>query len=202
MRHLRKCQPIPNVWGWNVLVIDYRGFGESYGDEEPSEAKLYEDALAALKYLKVDRHIPPNKIFIYGHSLGGAVAIELATKKECSDTAGLIVESTFTSIQEMSALRYYGLLRLLPISLLLTEKFDSFSKISSVKLPILFIHGRDDRKVPFEMSEKLRVKAGGSHLLCSIDGAGHENCGSIGKVKYRRYLDEFVTACLNKPFEN
>ncbi len=189
-------------WGWNVLVMDYRGFGESYGIEEPSEAKVYEDASAALKYLKDDRHFAPNNIFIYGHSLGGAVAIELATKKDSSDTAGLIVESTFTSIQEMSALQYHGLLRLLPVSLLLTEEFDSLSKINSVKLPILFIHGKEDKKVPFEMSERLRAMAGGSHPLCLIDGAGHENCGSIGKVKYRKYLDEFVTACINKPFEN
>jgi fermentation-respiration switch protein FrsA (DUF1100 family) len=189
-------------WGWNVLVIDYRGFGESYSDETPSEAKVYEDALAALRYLKVDRNIPPNKIFIFGHSLGGAVAIELATRSECSDTAGLIVESTFTSIREMSALRYGGFLQLLPISLLLTEKFDSLDKISSVKIPILFIHGLKDKKVPFEMTVKLHAKAGGSHSICLIDGAGHENCGSIGKVKYHKYLDAFVNSCTNKPLEN
>ncbi len=103
-------------WGWNVLVIDYRGFGESYDKEEPSEAKVYEDALAALKYLKGDRRIAPNRIFIYGHSLGGAVAIELATRTDSKDVAGLIVESTFTSIQKMSAQRYFGLLQLLPVS--------------------------------------------------------------------------------------
>ena len=62
-------------YGWNVLVVDYRGFGESYGKEQPSEAKVYEDALAALKYLKIDRGFASKKIFIYGHSLGGAVAI-------------------------------------------------------------------------------------------------------------------------------
>ncbi len=84
--------------GWNVLVIDYRGFGESYGNETPSEAKVYEDALAALKYLKFDRGFPSNKIFIYGHSLGGAVAIDLATRKEAEDSTGLIVESAFSTV--------------------------------------------------------------------------------------------------------
>lgn len=196
-KHLEHTERF-HQWGWNVLVIDYRGFGESFGDEQPSEAKVYEDALAALKYLKIDREFPSNKIFIYGHSLGGAVAIELATKPESGGTAGLIVESTFTSIQEMSTRRYHGLLRLLPVSFLLTQKFDSLSKISSVKLPILFIHGKEDKKVPFEMSGKMHKAAGGSHKLCLIDGAGHENCGSIGKVQYRKDLCEFVATCMNE----
>ena len=185
-------------WGWNVLIIDYRGFGESYGYKNLCEATVYEDAVAALMYLKDGRRFAPNKIFIYGHSLGGAVAIELATKEESSDTAGLIVESTFTSIQDMSGEHYDGWLKLLPVSLLLTEKFDSLSKIKSVKLPILFIHGKDDEKVPFKMSEELHRTAGGSNTLCLIAGARHENCGSIGKVEYRRHLDEFITACLKK----
>lgn len=76
-------------WGWNVLVIEYRGFGESFRDEEPNENKVFEDALAALKYLKNDRKFASKKIFIYGHSLGGAVAIELANQPESSDTAGV-----------------------------------------------------------------------------------------------------------------
>ena len=113
--------------GYHVLVVDYRGYAESYGKESPSESKVYEDALAALKYLKGE--FPSNPIFIYGHSLGGAVAIELATRNEAEGTAGLIVESTFTSIMDMSALKYNGLLRLLPVDHLLTERFDSLSKI-------------------------------------------------------------------------
>ncbi len=183
-------------WGWNVLVIDYRGFGETYDVLQPSEVTVYEDALAALRYLKTDRKFASKKTFIYGHSLGGAVAIELATRPDNDDVAGLIVESTFTSIREMSFLRYSGLLHWFPVSILLTEKFDSLSKISSVKIPILFIHGTKDKKVPFEMSERLHRAAGGAHRICLIDGAGHENCGSIGKVQYRQFLDEFVIGCL------
>ncbi len=72
--------------GYHVLVIDYRGFAESYDKETPSESKIYEDALAALVYLK--GQFPPNRIFIYGHSLGGAVAIELATRNEAEGLAG------------------------------------------------------------------------------------------------------------------
>jgi uncharacterized protein len=183
-------------WGYNVLVIDYRGFAGSYGKEQPSEAKVYEDALAALRYLKNDPNVARKKIFIYGHSLGGAVAIELATRSESSDLAGLIVESTFTSVLDMSALRYQGMLRLLPVSLLLSQKFDSLSKIDSVLLPTLYIHGDKDAKVPFEMTETLYNATRVPKQKCIIEGAGHENCGSIGKVQYRQYLDEFVSACL------
>ena len=183
-------------FGWNVLVIDYRGFGASYGKEQPSEEKIYEDALAALKYLK--SKFASNKIFIYGHSLGGAVAIELAKHPDSSDTAGVIVESTFTSILDMSSLRYGGLLQALPVSLLLTEKFDSLSKISSVKLPILFIHGDSDAKVPCEMTETLYAASRETYPKCIIKGAGHENCGSIGKVQYREHIVDFVEACLSK----
>ncbi len=185
-------------WGWNVLVIDYRGFGESFKDEQPSETKVYEDASAALKYLKVDRGFAPNRIFIYGHSLGGAVAIELASKPENSDVAGLVVESTFTSILEMSTQRYFGLLAAIPVRLLLTEKFDSVRKINFVKLPILFIHGDNDAKVPRDMTEDLFSAAQEPKQKCIISGAGHENCGSIGKVQYHDALVEFVSSSQKK----
>lgn len=182
--------------GFNVLVLDYRGFAESYPDETPCEATVYEDALAALNYLK--RRFAPNEIFIFGHSLGGAVAIELATRKEAEDTAGLIVESTFTSILEMSAEQYYGFLKVLPIDILLTERFDSLKKIASIKSPILIIHGTNDLKVPHKMSQRLRAMAGRSAKLCLIDGAGHEDCGSIDKVKYRKHIHDFVAACRDR----
>lgn len=182
--------------GYHVLVLDYRGYAESYGKETPSESKVYEDALAALNYLKA--RFPSNEIFIYGHSLGGAVAIELATRTEAESTAGLIVESSFTSISDISALRYNGLLRLLPVDLLLTERFDSLSKIQSVKSPILFIHGKDDSKVPYRMSQALCDKAGDRATLHLVDGADHADCCLIGKVEYRNQVRAFVTNCLNR----
>jgi len=182
--------------GYHVLVVDYRGYAESYENEKPSEAKVYEDALAALNYLK-DK-VPSNKIFIYGHSLGGAVAIELATRNEAEGTAGLIVESTFTSIMDMSSLKYNGLLRLLPLDLLLTERFDSLSKIESIKRPVLFIHGKEDSKVPYEMSQALCDKAGELATLHLVDGADHEDCCLIGKVEYRKHVSDFVSNCLSR----
>ncbi len=182
--------------GFHVLIVDYRGFAESYEEESPSEAKVYEDALASLNYLK--SNYPSNRIFIYGHSLGGAVAIDLATRAEAEDVSGVIVESSFTSILEMSALRYGGLLQLLPVNLLLTERFDSLSKVESIKRPILFIHGKADSKVPYEMSMALCDKAGELATIHLVDGADHEDCCLIGKVEYRKQIRDFVATCLNR----
>ena len=182
--------------GYHVLVLDYRGYAESYGKESPSETKVYEDALASLNYLK-DK-FPSNKIFVYGHSLGGAVAIELATRTEAEDAAGLIVESTFTSISDMSALQYGGFLQLLPVDLLLTERFDSLSKIESIKCPVHFIHGKEDSKVPYRMSQELCEKAGELATIHLVDGADHEDCCLIGKVEYRKQITKFVSNCVSR----
>lgn len=181
--------------GYHVLVIDYRGYAESFGDETPSESKVYEDASTALKYLQ-DKY-PTNPIFIYGHSLGGAVAIELATRSEAETASGLIVESTFTSISDMSALQYGGLLQLLPVDLLLTERFESLNKIEFIKCPVHFIHGRDDSKVPCRMSQELFDRATGLATIHLVDGAEHEDCCLIDKVEYRRRIQEFISLCLS-----
>ena len=158
--------------------------------------KVYEDALAALNYLK--NKCPSNPIFIYGHSLGGAVAIELATRTEAEEAAGLIVESTFTSISDMSALQYNGFLQLLPVDLLLTERFDSLSKIEFIRCPVHFIHGKEDSKVPCGMSQELCEKAGEFATIHLVDGADHEDCCLIGKVEYRKQIKKFVSSCLSR----
>jgi alpha-beta hydrolase superfamily lysophospholipase len=182
--------------GYHVLVIDYRGYAESYGEQSPSESKVYEDALAALNYL-LNGEFSSNPIFIYGHSLGGAVAIKLATTTEAERTVGLIVESTFTSILDMAALKYNGLLRLLPLDSLLTERFDSLREIESIKRPVLFIHGKEDSKVPYRMSQTLCDKAGKPARIHLVEGADHEDCCLIGKVEYRKQVRDFVSDCLS-----
>lgn len=186
-------------WGWNVLVIDYRGFGERYVDEKPSETKMYEDALSGLAYLEDERGFLPSKIFVYGHSLGGAVAIDIASRPEGADVAGFLIESTFTSVLDMTAHRYNGWLQVLPLNLLLNQRFDSLSKITSVKRPILFVHGTADEKVPYDMTVKLHALAPEPKVLCPIENAGHANCGSIGKRQYRESLQAFVGQCLSNP---
>lgn len=188
--------------GCSILLIDYRGFGESFGKYDPSEASVYADALSALKYLKNDLEIASHRIFVLGHSLGGAVAIDLATQEECSDIAGLIVESSFTSILEMSSERYFGLLQFFPIKYLLTQHFDSLSKIGQVTLPVLFIHGDQDLKVPHWMTKKLHSVASDPKDICIIPGAGHENCGKVGDEEYQSVFLAFVAECLTRAERN
>jgi pimeloyl-ACP methyl ester carboxylesterase len=164
--------------GFSVLAIDYRGFGKSSGDV-PSEEMAYEDARAAWQELL--RRAPKARHYVYGHSLGGAVAIEVARNNP--DVAGLILESTFTSIRDMAYQYAWGWL---PIELVLTQRFDSLEKIAEVAAPTLFIHGREDRFVPPTMSEKLFAAAKGPKHLLLVDGAGHSNIawsGAFDKVQ-------------------
>ena len=165
--------------GFDVLAIDYRGFGRSDG-ELASEAQTYEDAQAAWDYLRT-RVPDPAKRFVYGHSLGGAVAIELAVRNP--EIAGLIVESSFTSMQAMAELQGYSFL---PVSLVLTERYDSLSKIGAVRMPVLFVHGTSDRFVPPTMSEALYAAANAPKRLVLVEGASHSNASGYA---YDRYAD-------------
>lgn len=171
--------------GYNVLMSDYRGFGKSSGGS-PNEAKVYEDAESAWRYLLKEGGIEPQKIFIYGHSLGGAIAIDLALQHP--DAAGLIVESTFTSMRAMGELRY----GYLPVASLLHQRFDSLRKVPQLKIPLLIIHGTWDKEVPYEMAQQLYDAAPQPKRLTLIQGGGHGNSGTIGWVEYRDALNNFI----------
>lgn len=171
--------------GYNVLLIDYRGFGRSSGGQ-PSETKVYEDAESAWRYVIEQGHIPARQLFIYGHSLGGAVAIELAAHHP--EAAGLIVEGTFTSMLEMGQ-RSYGYL---PVSILINQHFASLEKMGRIKVPVLIIHGTWDEIVPVEMARRLYAAVTGPKYLTLIEGGGHNNSGSIGWVEYRDALSAFI----------
>lgn len=172
--------------GFNVLAVDYRGFGQSSGDL-PSEQWTYEDAATAWAYLKT-RETDTTKRFIYGHSLGGAVAIDLATKT--NDAAGLILEATFTSIREMVGQTWA---KFLPVGVILTQEYDSTTKIADVRMPILFVHGMADRYVPYEMSERLHALAKAPKRLYLVEGAGHSNTMWSAFDGYLKTVEEFRT---------
>ncbi len=182
--------------GFSVLLIDYRGYGYSSlapsealgGRSFPDETKVYEDAEAAWKYLIHDRGIEPQNLFIYGHSLGGAIGIEMAVRHP--EMAGLIVEGTFTSIEAMANTIGYG--RWFPLKLLLTQKFDSMGKISSIQVPILLIHGTEDEVVPTFMSEELYKAVPSSKQLYLVSGAGHNNVAKVGGENYLKIISHFV----------
>jgi pimeloyl-ACP methyl ester carboxylesterase len=171
--------------GFNVLVVDYRGYGKSSGGE-PDENKMYEDAEAAWQYMLTSRAMPPQRSFIYGHSLGSAVAIDLATRHP--EAAGLITESAFTSMDAM-AQRLYSFM---PVELLLNQHFDSLDKIEKVQVPVLLIHGAADTYVPPEMSQQLYERAHSPKQLKLIAGGEHTYSASVGWIEYRDVVTAFV----------
>lgn len=175
--------------GLNVLLFDYRGYGQS-DDVTPTEQSVFHDAGLAWDYLVDQRHIRPDRIVIYGHSLGGAVAIEIA--KQHPDAYALIVESTFTSIRDMADMSPN--FRVFPLSLLLNQKMDSRTKIASIHLPVLVIHGTADHVVPYQMSQQLYAAAPGKKQMFLVPGAGHENCAAIAGPDYQQNVRSFLAS--------
>lgn len=182
--NLEHTQRLHNL-GYNVLLVDYRGYGQSTGGK-PSEAKAYEDAEAAWQYLLRQRGVKPQQAFIYGHSLGGAIAIDLAVHHP--EAAGLITESTFTSMTDMGKLEY----GYLPIDWLINQRFEALEKVSLLKIPVLFIHGTWDKKIPFRMAQQLHAAAPQPKTLMLIEGGEHNNTATIGWVEYRDAVAAFV----------
>jgi alpha-beta hydrolase superfamily lysophospholipase len=168
--------------GYSVLAIDYRGFGKS-STLLPSEHSAGQDAAAALREL-ARRQPDPSRRFVYGHSLGGAIAIDLATRKDMPPIAGLIVESSFTSIAAMMQTLKWG--RLPGAALLVTQPFDSIDKLADMSTPVLFVHGTDDQVVPHTMSDQLfaaaQKVAPNLKRLVKIDGASHSGAVRAGPV--------------------
>ncbi|MBD1828698.1 lysophospholipase [Microcoleus vaginatus GB1-A2] len=174
--------------GLSVFVIDYRGYGKSQG-HFPSESQVYEDAQLAWDYLVKQRGVNPNQIYIYGHSLGGAIAIDLAVRHP--EAAGLIVEGSFTSARAMVDFKK-GVFWLFPIDLLLTQRFDSLSKVDRLQMPVLFIHGTADNVVPVEMSKKLFDAAPGPKQLYIVPDGAHNNLAQIGGAEYLQIVSQFL----------
>ncbi|MEG4807547.1 alpha/beta fold hydrolase [Microcoleus sp. F8-D3] len=174
--------------GLSVFAIDYRGYGKSQGDF-PSESQVYEDAQLAWDYLVNQRGINPNQIYIYGHSLGGAIAIDLAVGHP--EAAGVIVEGSFTSTRAMVDFQK-GLFWMFPIDFLLTQRFDSLSKVDRLQMPVLFIHGTADSVVPAQMSKKLFDAAPEPKQLYIVPDGGHTNVAQIGGAEYLQIVSQFL----------
>ncbi|MBN1349257.1 alpha/beta hydrolase [candidate division KSB1 bacterium] len=166
--------------GINVFIIDYRGYGRSQG--KPSESGLYRDATAARRFLCEKKAVPPENLFIFGRSLGGAVAVELASRHQC---AGVILESTFTSAKAMAK-------QLLPVGPLLKSKFDSINKIAQITSPILIIHGTADELVPYSHGLELLEKAGSPKYFYKVENAGHNDLIYVGGRAYFERIKIFV----------
>ncbi|HEC17662.1 MAG TPA: alpha/beta hydrolase [Sedimenticola sp.] len=172
--------------GLNVLIFDYRGYGRSSG--KPSEAGLYRDAEAAWRYLTGERATPADEIVLFGRSLGGAVAVWLAGRVR---PAGLIVESSFTSVPDMGAEIYPWL----PVRLLARNRFDSRARIGGVKVPVLIIHSRQDEIIPFRHGRRLFEAAAEPKQFLEIAG-GHNDGFYVSGEKYREGISEFLDGVL------
>ncbi|MGB8697775.1 MAG: alpha/beta fold hydrolase [Thermosynechococcaceae cyanobacterium] len=178
--------------GLSVFLFDYRGYGQSRG-AFPTETSVYADVERAWTYLTQDRHISPSNILIYGHSLGGAIAIELATRHP--NAGGLIVQSSFTSALEMARRKPWTVL--FPTEQLLTQRFDSIAKVARLQLPVLFIHGTQDSLIPSVMSERLYA-ANRSPLkqLKLFPKANHNNVAEVAGSAYTQAVKGFVHQAL------
>ncbi len=174
--------------GLSVFLIDYRGYGKSQGDF-PSESRVYEDAQLAWDYLVEQRGINPHQIYIYGHSLGGAIAIDLAVRHP--EAAGLIVEGSFTSVRAMVDYQKPQF-EMFPIDLLLRQRFDSLAKVDRLQIPVLFIHGTADSVVPAQMSQKLFDAAPEPKQLYMVPDGGHNNAAQVGGAEYLRVVSKFL----------
>jgi fermentation-respiration switch protein FrsA (DUF1100 family) len=170
--------------GANVLLLDYRGYGLSEG--RPFEQGVYADARAGLEHLRGGRRVPLERVVVFGRSLGGAVAVDLAAERPL---AGLILESTFTSVADM-ARAVIGI----PLGPLIGRRFPSDEKIARVRCPILFFHGDRDRIIPFELGRRLFAVAPEPKAFETIAGAGHNDTTLVGGAPYfqriRRFLDQ------------
>jgi uncharacterized protein len=178
--------------GYSVLIIDYRGYGQSSGPF-PAESRVYEDAEGAWNWLVREQKVSPRRIFIYGHSLGGAVAIELAGRHP--DAVGLIVESSFTSALALG--NHMQVFRIFPVSALLQHHFNSIAKVPALRMPVLFLHGTRDLTVPSRMSRELYAAAADPKELVIFPSAMHMNCAETAPDLYQTAVTGFVErACV------
>jgi len=166
--------------GFSVLAIDYRGFGKS-SPELPSETMAYEDARAAWNWLATQH--PGQPRYIFGHSLGGAIAIDLASK--VGDEAGTIVEGTFTSILDVVSGMKWGWLPLAP---LITQHFESVQKVGHLGSPLLVVHGANDSLILPALGRKLYEAAKGPKAFVLVEGGSHHNTMNLGQDQYRAAL--------------
>ena len=169
--------------GFGVLIFDYRGYGKSGGT--PSRKGIYGDGLAAYDYLVKNRNISPDRIVVFGRSLGAAVGTEIAIKRNVNR---LILESAFTSTK--------GVARTMPMFALLSPflpaHYNNLEKIKHITVPKLIIHGNSDEIIPFHMGTKLFEAAPEPKTFYVIEGAGHNDTWVVGGHRYFQTLKGFI----------
>ncbi len=171
--------------GLDVLIFDYHGFGGSTG--EPGETETYRDAEAAWAWLARERAVPPDRIIVWGRSLGGGVATWLATR---THPAALVVESSFTSIPDVAAVHY----PYLPVHMLTRHEYPSLTRMPEISAPLLVAHGQADRVVPYAHGRALFEAASEPKTFVEL-GGGHNDPG-LASPQYRSQLERFLDEVL------
>lgn len=168
-----------NEAGSSVLLLDYRGYGKSEG--KPSESGVYADADAGYQAL-IDAGYPPDRIVIHGESLGTAVAVDLAVRKQC---AGVILEAPLQSVRKMAA-------TVLPVvGPLLVHGFDTHGKIANLRAPLLVIHGDEDQTVPFSQGMAVFAAAPQPKTFWRVEGGHHNDLVEVTRSAYPEHLRIF-----------
>jgi hypothetical protein len=168
--------------GLHLLTFDYRGYGESAGD--PSEAGVYRDADAAYAYLRETLGVPPERVLIFGHSLGAAVAVDLASRVE---VRALVLEGAFTSVPDVGQRTYF----FVPVRLMARNRFASDEKIGRVTVPKLFLHATHDEVIPYDLGERLFALAPGPKRFVPLAG-GHNDAWAADAATYFASVARFL----------
>jgi fermentation-respiration switch protein FrsA (DUF1100 family) len=171
--------------GMEVLIFDYRGYGQSEG--QPSEKGIYLDAEAAWRYLTETREIPPRRILLFGRSLGAAIASNLARDRR---PMGLIMESAFTSATDLAASLY----PFLPVRLLSRFHYDNRDNLQAVTAPVLVAHSREDEIIPYAHGRQLFSAAAEPKAFLEMRG-GHNDGFLVSGQTYIEGLDNFIARC-------
>jgi uncharacterized protein len=173
--------------GVNLLLVDYRGYGSS-SPMVPDESTVNEDAEAALNYLRRERGVAVDQLFLLGRSIGSGPATHLAAGNR--GLGGLILESPFTSIDDAARAIWY--LRIYPISFMLRTHFANASRISSVRAPVLIVAGTSDALTPSWMAEEIFARANNPKQLYLVPQAGHDDLVDVGGNALTQELRKFV----------
>jgi fermentation-respiration switch protein FrsA (DUF1100 family) len=168
---------------FSVFLFDYRGYGRSEG--RPSEKGLYLDAAGAYDYLTRTRMIRPERLIVFGRSLGAAVAGDLASHKPA---AGLVLESSFPSIESVAKIHYGGL----PLHWLLGAEFRLIDRLHDLSLPKLIIHGDQDDIIPLSLGRQVFDAAPSPKTFHVVAGAGHNNTYLVGGRVYFNRFEQFA----------
>jgi fermentation-respiration switch protein FrsA (DUF1100 family) len=185
---LERAALLQSTIGADVLLFDYRGYGRSEGT--PDEEGTYRDGRAAYRFLVEGRRVLPERLLLFGESLGSAVTLELAVSQPC---AAVVLESPFTSIRDMARVA----LPFLPVGPFLRTRYDNLGKIGRLRVPLLVMHGDRDGVVPFEQGQRLFAAAPEPKRFFRIAGADHNDTFLTGGEPYRQALAGFVAEAIS-----